>query len=117
MLAPATFEIVVQTSRGVAQFIALQHELNSLIEAWCEPIDLFGESQKEQLTREGAETRIREILAENFGAPKGVQVENAELEQGSEWLFRFTAGTDHYVGTARREHRSLLLHVAQPVVA
>jgi hypothetical protein len=115
MRAPATFEIGVKTNRGVAQFITLQHELHLLIETWCEPIDPLSESQAEQLTREGAETRIREILAETFGVLNGVRVENAEEEQGSEWLFKFAAGKDHYVGTARRDHRSLLLHVAHPL--
>ena len=115
MQAPATFEIFVQTNRGVAQFVTLRHQLDSLIEAWCEPIDLFHNDQQDQLTREGAEFRIREVLIENFGASEGVKVENAELEPGSEWLFRFSAGTNHYVGTARKDHRSLLLHVTHPI--
>lgn len=115
MQAPSTFEVVVQTNRGVAQFVALRHQLDSLIESWCEPIDRFNDSQQEQLTREGAESRIREVLNENFGVSEGVQVENAELEPGSEWLLRFSAGTDHYVGTARKYERSLLLHVTHPI--
>jgi hypothetical protein len=115
MQAPATFEVAVQTNRGVAQFVTLRHQLDSLIEAWCEPIDRFSDSQHQQLTREEAESRIREVLNENFGVSEGAQVENAEFEPGSEWLFRFSAGTDHYVGTAKRDQRSLLLHVTQPI--
>ncbi len=112
---PGTFEVVVHTNTGAVQLITLRHKLSAQFESWCEPVDALSDSQQEPLTRKTAETRIREILTENFDVPSEPQVLEAELEYGSEWLFKFVAGTTHYVGTCRRDHRSILFHVAHPL--
>ena len=109
-----SFEITVQTNLSVSRSITLRHDLGRLFESWCKPVDPHSDSQQEFLTREVAETRIREILTDNLGAPEALTVEEAELEYGSEWSFRFAAGTNHYVGTASKEHRLLLFHAAHP---
>jgi len=111
---PTTFEIVVQTKASVVDWITLRHALSALFESWCRAVDPYSDSQQEQLTRDVAESRIREILTDSLGALEEVKVEKAELEDGSEWFFRFAVGTNHYVGTASQEHRLLLFHAAHP---